>query len=294
MADAAAVHLPSGLHIGLQSSLDGAGQRARLHLNAFETGQEGGMAAVVGPIGVDHTQLGDSRVAPLLVPEIPLAEQEILRRHGEAHALPISLHLFRLHGDKSSHPRHIGGTGGGHIQGLGLVKGGQPGFHRIDQILLDPLHIRRRQLPFQADHPGGEHPGPFPLGEELNTLGGRIRPLVVLAGQILHGENLPTRLEGQGLVIYHIGVWFGKDGPPRPREFAGGEPLNIVSVEDAQGAQLGHPQVIPQIREHLPRLDIEPLPLFHKYANHICHCRLLISIVFSLIAANGSCHILRL
>ena len=72
------------------------------------------------------------------------------------------------------------------------------------------------------------------------------------------------------------------------------EAEHIVSVEDAQGAQLGHPQVIPQIREHLPRLDIESLPLFHKYANHICHCRLLISIVFSLIAANGSCHTLRL
>ena len=193
LADPVTVNLAAGVHIGLQRILDSTGQGAPLRLYAFEAGQKGGVTAVVGPIRVDHPQFGDGGIPLFLVPEIPLTEQQILQRHGEAHALPGILHLIPGHGKEPRHPGHIGGTRRRQIQGVGFIEGGQPGFHGIDQVVLDPFHIRLGKLPFQADHPRGQHPGPLALGEKLHALGRRVRPLVILAGQIFHGKHLPSR-----------------------------------------------------------------------------------------------------
>ncbi len=42
------------------------------------------MAAVVGPVGVEHLELGDARVAVFLVAKVGLAEGDIGGGHGEA------------------------------------------------------------------------------------------------------------------------------------------------------------------------------------------------------------------
>ncbi len=42
------------------------------------------MAAVVGPVGVEHLELGDAGVAFFLVAEVVLAKGDILRGHGES------------------------------------------------------------------------------------------------------------------------------------------------------------------------------------------------------------------
>ena len=54
--------------IPLVGSLNG--RVVDLHL--VDVGGEGGVAAVVGPIGVYHPDLGDGGVPPLVVPEIAL------------------------------------------------------------------------------------------------------------------------------------------------------------------------------------------------------------------------------
>ena len=52
-------------------------------LHVVQNGAEGGVAAVVGPVGVDHLDLGDGGV-PLLRAEILLAELDVAQVHGEA------------------------------------------------------------------------------------------------------------------------------------------------------------------------------------------------------------------
>ncbi len=50
----------------------------------LDFGEEGGVAAVVGPVGVQHPDFGDAGVAVFLVAEIGLAEGDIRGGHGKA------------------------------------------------------------------------------------------------------------------------------------------------------------------------------------------------------------------
>ena len=56
-----------------------------VRLHTVYDGAEGGVTAVVGPICIQHAQLGEAGV-PALRAEIALAELRVVRVHGEAHA----------------------------------------------------------------------------------------------------------------------------------------------------------------------------------------------------------------
>ena len=229
------------------------------------------MAAVVGPVGVDDLQLSQAGIPLLLVSEIVPAKGEIRRRHGKPHGLPVRGDFLLRHGGEAGYPRHVGGHVGGDIQGLGLVQGGDAGLHRVDEIGLHPSEFLVGQRPLQAYHPGGKHPGPLPLGEQLDALGGGIRPLVVLAGEVFHGEHPPSLGHGEFLVVHIVGVGLGEDDAPRPDEFLRRKAFDVIADQQPQAGQLGQPQIIPQICQHMPGLDVEALPLFHKYPDHIRH-----------------------
>ena len=70
--------LPQG-EVILQGLLHGLAEGALLHVNFVQAGEEGGVAAVVAPIGVNHPQLGDGGIPVLLVPEVIPAELQVGR-----------------------------------------------------------------------------------------------------------------------------------------------------------------------------------------------------------------------
>ena len=53
--------------------------------DTVDLGQEGGVAAVVGPVGIHHADLGDGRVALFLIAEVGLQELEVVQIHRKAH-----------------------------------------------------------------------------------------------------------------------------------------------------------------------------------------------------------------
>ena len=72
----------AGFLIALPGALDGPGVFAEG--DCVDLGEECGVAAVVGPVSVEHPQLGEARVALFLVAEIGLAEGHVLGGHREA------------------------------------------------------------------------------------------------------------------------------------------------------------------------------------------------------------------
>ena len=76
-----------------QSLLHGLAEGALLHVDFVQAGEEGGVAAVVAPIGVNDPQLGDGGVPVLLVPEVIPAELQVGEGHGKAHGVEVRLHL---------------------------------------------------------------------------------------------------------------------------------------------------------------------------------------------------------
>ena len=172
------------------------------------------MAAMIRPIGVDHPQFCDGRVTVFLIPEIVPAEFQVGQCHGKAHAVIIFFHLVFVPGNKARYPGHVGGHVGLHIQRFRFLQGSDPGFHRVDQIMLDPGKFLVRDGTLESHYPGGEHLGALSLGQQLYALGRRVRPLVVLAGQIFHGKHPVPFVHRQGFLKDPVHIGFRQDGVP--------------------------------------------------------------------------------
>ena len=149
---------------------------------------EGGVAAVVGPVGVDHPDLGNGGV-PVLAAEIFLAESDVIQVHGKA-VFGNEVRQF-LPGKSGKALQGGNGSGNGILgsQCLRLFQRGLPGLHRVNDIFLYRGQFPVRDVAVQGVHLGGAHRGPLSLGEDLDALGGRVRPLVKLAGQVFHGKD---------------------------------------------------------------------------------------------------------
>ena len=92
---------------GVTVSYDPTGSGV-VDLHIVQNGAERGVAAVVGPVGVDHLDLGDGGV-PLLGAEILLAELDVAQIHGEALLVDeLFQALFLQLVEALQHPRRWG------------------------------------------------------------------------------------------------------------------------------------------------------------------------------------------
>ena len=100
-------------------------------------GREGRMAAVVGPIRIDHANFGNSRVAPLLILKIALTEHDVVKVHCERVFLEKSAQLVLAHRDKAVDS--LDGRRNLEIVGerLGQLERSLAALDRIYYILLD-------------------------------------------------------------------------------------------------------------------------------------------------------------
>ena len=137
--------LPQGEVIP-QSLLHGLAEGALLHVDFVQAGEEGGVAAVVAPIGVNDPQLGDGGIPVLLVPEVIPAELQVGEGHGKAHGVEVRLHLGLVPGGKAGDTGHVRGDIRLHLQGGGLFHRGLPALHGVDQVVLDLFKLFRRHL----------------------------------------------------------------------------------------------------------------------------------------------------
>ena len=79
--------------------------------------------------------------------------------------------------------------------------------------------------------------------DQLDALGGGVRPLVVLAGEVLHGEHLVFPRKPEVLAVHRVHGGLGEDGAGRRPKLLLRQARNIVPVEDAHLLQAPQPQV---------------------------------------------------
>ena len=198
------VAVEGGLHVGVGD----------FHL--IQHGAEGGVAAVIGPVGVDHLDLGDGGVATLLG-EVRAAELDVGQIHGQAALVDETGQLVIGKGSEALDDLHVGRALEGHGQSVARIQRGLAGLHRVDDVALHGLHVVFSQIAFQVVHHRRAHSGALALADELDALARRIGALVELAGQKLHGEHRRAvglgQLEGGG-----VGLRLGEH-----RGHAGGE-----------------------------------------------------------------------
>ena len=87
-ADGAHVHEADGLGVAtelvahLHVAVEGLLHHGVVDRHVIQDGAEGGVAAMVGPVRVDHADLGDGGVA-ILIAEVLLAEGDVRLVHGK-------------------------------------------------------------------------------------------------------------------------------------------------------------------------------------------------------------------
>ncbi len=230
---------------------------------------EGGMAAMVRPVGIHHPDFGDGGVPVLVLPEIALEEFQIIQIHGKAQLLQQSGQSSIVHGDEALHSGNGFRSGIGHRQGLGELQRGLPAFHRVDHMLFDGRQLLRSQASGEHIHLCGADDGAVPLGNNLDALGCRVRPLVILAGQGLHGkDNIPLgHRKADGV---HLGL--GKHSVYAAVEQLIGDVFRIIAVQDPDLAESFDPEKILDLPEEAVRLVGLALSFFNVYAiNHGAH-----------------------
>ena len=248
------------LHPGGKVALIGSFDGGVVDPDLVQMGGEGGVAAVIGPVGVHHPHLGDGGVPLLLVPEVGLEEFQVVQIHGQPQPVQQGGQTGLVHGGKAGYRVHVVGDGVFPHQGLRLLQRGLPAFHRVDEEGLDFVQILLRQPAPQQIQLSVGHQGPLHPGHKLDALGGGVRPLVELPRQSLHPKP-GTRHAGHGivLVVHHVHLGLGKDNVLGPPVDGGVDLLHVIPVQNFNRLEPGNPQLLPQLPAQALGFHVEAL-----------------------------------
>ena len=227
-------------------------------LHAVDLGQEGGVAAVVGPVGVHHAHLGDGRVALFLVAEVGLQELEIIQIHRKPHVLEQVGERSLIHIDKAGDRRDRGRDRVLDLERCRLVHRGFARLHRVDQVAADLVQICAGQLALEHIDLGRRDRRALAAGQQLDALRAGVRALVELAGQRLDREHgMSACRTGEILVIAHVRHRLGKDNALGLFIGLRGESLGIVAAQVPHMGQAFDLEQVVQAGKQAARLYVK-------------------------------------
>ena len=141
------------------------------------------------------------------------------------------------------------------------------GIDGVDDVVFDARDFIGGKRAFEDDDLGGENGGAFLAGEDLDALGGGVRALVELAGQVFDGEGgfVFAEREGGGYVIH---LRLGEDVGGGFVEFRLGEAVDVVALDDADIFQAGQAEGFTEVVQEVARLGIVGGLFFNENAVH--------------------------
>ena len=157
-------------------------------IDIIQNGAERGMTAMVGPIGVNHADFGNGRVA-LLRAEILLAECNVALVHRQSQPGNQLAQCRRGQLAKAFQRCHFGGYGVLHSQRLLCLQQCLAGFHGVDDVFFNFRHFGSRGRTAEQVNARISYRGALAAGRQLNALRRACRALVKLTGQKLSGKH---------------------------------------------------------------------------------------------------------
>ena len=211
------------------------GELGILKFHLVKYGMERRVAAVVGPIGVDQTQLGDGGVA-LLRCEVIAAAAQIALVHGKA-VFPAEGGQF-LFRHRAKALEHRDGIRCVVLfrKGVDRLQRGLAAFDGVDDIAAHRRKFLVGQIAVQQIDAGGAYQRTLSLRKQLNALRRGIGTLIVLPGQIFHRKAQRAVFCGQG-IIGEIDLRLGKDGRHRALKQSGLDMLDVIAVEQTKAGE---------------------------------------------------------
>ena len=160
-----------------------------LKLHAVDNSSERGMTAVVGPISVDHSDLGYCGIS-LLADKILLTEDDIVNIHCKSVFFYKVLKSRSVKSDKSVERLYLCGNIIFYLERFGKLESRLSRFNGVDDVFFDLRNILLRKIAVKNVHLCGAHCRTVALRDDLDTLRRRICSLVKLTGQIFNGKGI--------------------------------------------------------------------------------------------------------
>ena len=267
-ADGGEVHERDGLALASQLAADAQVVLIALaHLDVLKLrlvydGAEGGVAAVIRPVGVQHSQLGDARVAPG-AREVGAAELRVVRVHGQTHLCNQRLKPRAVELCKALHALYVGRLGVVGGEGLPRRESGLAALHGVYDAV---LHGRERglvHLAVQQVDLGAEHARPLGAGYQLDALGAAVGALVELSGQVFDGED---RVGLRQLVEHVVHLRLAEHDGQALFKQRGVHALDIIAVQKPQPGQAGDTGQSVELLQRALSLLVVGRALFHIYS----------------------------
>ena len=270
--DCAHVHEGDGLVLApeLFAQFEIAGE-GRLHTlvvegDVVELRVEGGVAAVVGPVGVYDAQLGDGGLASL-VGEMRAHAGKVFAAHGKAARLDEAVQLVVAHAGEALQHLDVGRAGGRLGQRLGKLHLRLAGFDGVDEVSLRLRDLLGGDGAFQQVEGGRAHGGACAPTDELYAFRARIRALVELAGQVFHRDDVLVGGRLWQLFARDVALRLGEDAVHAALEIFRVDALDVVALHDAHPFQPRKPEVGAEALAQLVCPGVEAGPFFHEDAS---------------------------
>ena len=271
------------------SFFDGSSQGALFDFNILDYGSKGGMTAVVRPVGIQHTDLGNAGITLFHVAEIFLSMQKVSLAHGQAQILQHSCDLFFVFADE---------TGNGfnglrhtilHFQSFRFFQSSFTGVNCIDTVSLDLGHIFVGQITLQQIHLCAGYLRIFVSLQNTDTLLCRVSSLVVLTGQILHSKALQIFCIHRNLFHkYIIHRSFRQNTLNGLFVNTIGQIVHIVTMQNTNFFQLLHVQIITQVFQQAGCFNTKAGLFTHIHTSNRHYCTSLCKIYYlTYYAADG-------
>ena len=264
------VNLVTGSHVFVISLLYRLGKGAGNDIYIFNLRHEGGMTAVVGPVGIQHTDFGNSRFTVFFV-EVFLAPQQVVQAHSQAHGLAQCFCFFLGHGQETGNGFNLFRLFAGADEGFRLSLLSLTRFNRVDAVSLDFFNFFRSQLAFQHIYLSSSNHRALLLGNKLDTLFGKILALVILTGQQLYGKGSLACSQRQFLLYDIVDRRLGQHQLFSHSEFLIAQAHHIIAVNNTHTGKIAHTEVVAQVCQQAMCFDSKGILLFYKKSSNVTH-----------------------
>ena len=202
-----------------------------LDIRVVDDGAECCVAAVIRPVGVDHADLSDGRIAVLAL-EVILTELDIVVVHCKAVVYDEISKLGVGLVYESGEGLNAGRNGVLYFQGIVLVETALAGLDCVDEVVLDTREVFIGYLSLEHVDLSVLNNRALAGAEHLNALSRGIRTLIELTGQELNSEHALVSGGLRELVIYLVYRRLGEHGGNCGFKVLFRELFTVVAVDD--------------------------------------------------------------
>ena len=242
----------------IQGVLDFPGPGSVFYVDGRQLGFKGGVATVVGPIGIENLEFRQIRI-PLFVLYEPSGDEfQIGGGQGDA-VLPFQPVEARFaEFTKAGENGDVRGPGGG-FPGIGSAQVLFTGLHRVDQPAANTADVFLGEGSGEQEDIAAIHRDSVSgnIGmKEAQHPGGGIRTLIELTGEVLPGDHEVKGIRGRQGGEKPIPGGFEETPRGRGIDPAGAEAEHIVAGDASQGGDSGYAERAAKLTEQIPRFGV--------------------------------------